>query len=109
MKFNTKTIHGNQQHDPSTGAVIPHLSDLDLCKAVGVHQGYEYSRGANPTRTARNAGEYRKRHARICFRFGLAATDSVMKLLNPGDEIIAMDDCTVDLIGCLPEFTPATD
>jgi len=96
MKFNTKTIHGGQQHDPSTGAVMPpvYLTSTFAQKSPGVHQGYEYSRAANPTRTAlENALASIENGVRgLAFSSGLAATDTVLKLLKPGDEVIAMDD-----------------
>lgn len=96
MKFNTKTIHGNQAHDPSTGAVMPPIYQTSTYaqSSPGVHKGYEYSRTANPTRTAvENAfasienGEFG-----LAFGSGLAAIDCVMKLLNPGDEVISTND-----------------
>lgn len=96
MKFNTKTIHGGQQHDPSTGAVMPPVYQTSTFaqKSPGVHQGYEYSRAANPTRTAlENALASVENGVRgLAFSSGLAATDTVLKLLKPGDEVIAMDD-----------------
>jgi cystathionine beta-lyase/cystathionine gamma-synthase len=96
MKFNTKTIHGNQAHDPSTGAVMPPIYQTSTYAQTspGVHKGYEYSRTANPTRTAvENAfasienGEFG-----LAFGSGLAAIDCVMKLLSPGDEVISTND-----------------
>lgn len=96
MKFNTKTIHGGQQVDPSTGAVMPpvyHTSTFAQ-ESPGKHGGYEYSRAANPTRTAlENALASIENGARgLAFSSGLAATDCVMRTLKPGDEVIAMDD-----------------
>ena len=96
MKFNTKTIHGKQQHDPSTGAVMPPIYQTSTYAQVspGDHKGYEYSRTANPTRTAlENAfasienGEFG-----LAFGSGLAAIDCVIKLLSPGDEVISTND-----------------
>jgi cystathionine beta-lyase/cystathionine gamma-synthase len=97
MKFNTKVIHGNQHHDPSTGAVMPpvYQTSTFVQKSPGVPLAeYEYSRAANPTRTAlENALASIENGTRgLAFASGLAATDSVMKLLKPGDEVIAMDD-----------------
>ena len=96
MKFNTKVIHGGQKHDPSTGAVMPpiyHTSTFAQ-SSPGVHTGFEYSRADNPTRTAlEHALESIENGARgLAFSSGLAAIDCVMRLLKPGDEVIAMDD-----------------
>ncbi|MCF6169238.1 cystathionine gamma-synthase [Lutibacter sp.] len=96
MKFNTKTIHGNQQHDPSTGAVMPPIYQTSTYAQTspGNHKGYEYSRTGNPTRTAlENAfasienGKYG-----LAFGSGLAAIDCILKLLNPGDEVVSTND-----------------
>lgn len=97
MKFNTKVIHGNQHHDPSTGAVMPPVYQTSTFVQTSPGQPlaeYEYSRAANPTRTAlENALASIENGTRgLAFASGLAATDSVMKLLKPGDEVIAMDD-----------------
>lgn len=96
MKFNTKTIHGGQQHDPSTGAVMPPIYQTSTYaqSSPGKHKGYEYSRAANPTRTAleNNFAAIENGTHGFAFSSGLAATDCVLKLLNPGDEIIAGDD-----------------
>ncbi|QEE48878.1 cystathionine gamma-synthase [Flavobacterium alkalisoli] len=96
MKFNTKTIHGGQHPDPSTGAVMPPVYQTSTFaqKSPGVHTGYEYSRAANPTRTAlEDALASIENGVRgLAFSSGLAATDCVMKLLKPGDQVIAMDD-----------------
>lgn len=96
MKFNTLTIHGKQQVDPSTGAVMPPVYNTSTFKqkSPGVHIGYEYSRADNPTRTAlEKALESIEGGARgLAFSSGLAAIDCVMRLLQPGDEVVAMDD-----------------
>lgn len=96
MKFNTKTIHGGQHHDPSTGAVMPPVYQTSTFaqSSPGVHTGYEYSRAANPTRTAlENALASIENGARgLAFSSGLAATDCVLRMLKSGDEVIAMDD-----------------
>ncbi len=96
MKFNTKTIHGGQQHDPAYGAVMtPIYQTSTYAQSIpGKHKGYEYSRTHNPTRNAlENAfaslenGKYG-----LAFGSGLAAIDAVMKLLKPGDEVISSND-----------------
>lgn len=96
MKFNTKTIHGGQQPDPSTGAVMPpvYQTSTFVQSSPGVHSGYEYSRAANPTRTAlENSLASIENGARgLAFSSGLAATDCVLRMLKAGDEVIAMDD-----------------
>lgn len=97
MKFNTKVIHGNQHHDPSTGAVMPPVYQtstfVQTSPGVPLNE-YEYSRAANPTRTALELAlaSIENGTRGLAFASGLAATDSVMKLLKPGDEVIAMDD-----------------
>jgi len=97
MKFNTKVIHGGQHHDPSTGAVMPpvYQTSTFLQTSPGVPVGeYEYSRAANPTRTAlENALASIENGTRgLAFSSGLAATDCVLRSFKAGDEIIAMDD-----------------
>ena len=96
MKFNTKTIHGGQEHDPSTGAVMPPIYQTSTYaqNSPGKHKGYEYSRAANPTRTALEnsfAAIENGTHG-FAFSSGLSAIDCVLKMLNPGDEVIAGDD-----------------
>jgi cystathionine beta-lyase len=96
MKFNTKTIHGNQQHDASTGAVMPPIYQTSTYAQTspGVHKGYEYSRTANPTRTALESAlaSIENGNYGLAFASGLAAIDCVMKLLKPGDEVISTND-----------------
>ncbi|WP_452601427.1 cystathionine gamma-synthase [Pontimicrobium sp. MEBiC06410] len=96
MKFNTKTIHGKQHHDPAYGAVMPPIYQTSTYaqSTPGGHKGFEYSRTHNPTRQAlENAfasienGEFG-----MAFGSGLAAIDAVMKLLKPGDEVISTND-----------------
>lgn len=96
MKFNTKTIHGGQHHDPSTGAVMPPIYQTSTYaqSSPGQHKGYEYSRAANPTRTALEnsfASIENGTHG-FAFSSGLSAIDCVLRTLNPGDEVIAGDD-----------------
>ncbi|PHR73630.1 MAG: cystathionine gamma-synthase [Lutibacter sp.] len=96
MKFNTKTIHGGQQHDPSTGAVMTPIFQTStyVQQSPGKHKGYEYSRGENPTRHALEkafASIENGSHG-LAFASGLAATDCVLRLFNSGDHIIAGDD-----------------
>ncbi|MBO0341883.1 MAG: cystathionine gamma-synthase [Bacteroidota bacterium] len=99
LKFNSKAIHGGQQPDAAYGAVMPPIYQTSTYAqpTPGGHKGYEYSRGANPTRTAlENAlASLENGHFGMAFGSGMAAIDAVMKLLNPGDEVI----CTSDLYG----------
>lgn len=98
MKFNTKTIHGGQHHDPATGAVMPpvYQTSTFVQNSPGqpVNPEYEYSRAANPTRTAlENALASLENGARgLAFSSGLAATDCLLRSFKAGDEVIAMDD-----------------
>ncbi len=96
MKFNTKVIHGNQSHEPSTGAVMVPIFQTStyVQQSPGKNKGYEYSRGENPTRTALEnafASIENAKHG-LAFGSGLAATDCVMRIFNPNDHIIAGDD-----------------
>ena len=98
MKFNTKVIHGGQHHDPSTGAVMPPVYQtstfVQTSPGKPLNPEYEYSRAANPTRTAlENALASIENGTRgLAFSSGLAATDCVLRGLKAGDEVIAMDD-----------------
>ena len=97
MKFNTKTIHGGQHHEPATGAVMPPVFQTSTYAQITPGQPvaeYEYSRAANPTRTAlENALASIENGARgLAFSSGLAATDCVLRSFKAGDEVIAMDD-----------------
>lgn len=96
MKFNTKTIHGGQKHEEATGSVMPPIFQTSTYaqSSPGVHKGYEYSRAANPTRTAleNNFAAIENGTHGFAFSSGLSAIDCVLKMLNPGDEVIAGDD-----------------
>lgn len=98
MKFNTKAIHGGQHHDPFTGAVMPPVYQTSTFAQTSpgnpIHPDYEYSRAANPTRSAlENALASIENGTRgLAFSSGLAATDCVLRSFKEGDEIIAMDD-----------------
>ena len=97
MKFNTKVIHGGQQHDTETGAVMTPVFQTSTYVQTTPGQpvgDYDYSRAGNPTRTAlENALASIENGARgLAFSSGLAATDCVFRFFKAGDEIIAMDD-----------------
>ena len=98
MKFNTKVIHGGQHHDPSTGAVMPPVYQtstfVQTSPGKPLNPDYEYSRAANPTRSALENGlaSIENGVRGLAFSSGLAATDCVLRSFKAGDEIIAMDD-----------------
>ncbi|MGC1203689.1 MAG: cystathionine gamma-synthase [Flavobacteriaceae bacterium] len=96
MKFNTKTIHGGQEHDKAYGAVMPPIYQTSTYAQTtpGGHKGYEYSRTHNPTRNAlENAfASIENGNYGLAFGSGLAAIDAVMKMLKPGDEVISTND-----------------
>ena len=96
LKFNSRTIHGGQHPDKAYGAVMPPIYQTSTYaqSTPGGHQGYEYSRSANPTRTALEnalASIENGTHG-LAFASGLSAMDAVIKLLNPGDEVISTND-----------------
>ena len=96
LHFNSKTIHGGQQPDKGYGAVMPpvYLTSTYAQNSPGDHQGYEYSRTHNPTRTALEASLASIENGKhgFCFGSGMAAIDAVVKLLSPGDEVISTND-----------------
>jgi cystathionine gamma-lyase len=96
MKFATKAIHAGQEPDPTTGAVMTPIYQTSTYwqKSPGDHQGYEYSRGTNPTRKALENCLAALENAQfgLAFSSGMGATDAVMKLLLPGDEVITGND-----------------
>jgi len=96
MKLGTKLIHAGVAPDPTTGAIMTPIYQTStyVQSAPGHHKGYEYARTQNPTRDALQdalAAIENGTHG-ICFGSGLAATDAVIKLLNPGDEVIVSSD-----------------
>ncbi|MEZ4796848.1 MAG: cystathionine gamma-synthase [Flavobacteriaceae bacterium] len=96
MKFNTKTIHGGQEHDKAYGAVMPPIYQTSTYaqSTPGGHKGYEYSRTHNPTRNAlENAfASIENGNFGLAFGSGLAAIDTIIKLLKPGDEVVSTND-----------------
>jgi len=96
LRFNSKTIHGGQHPDKAYGAVMPPIYQTSTYAQTtpGGHRGYEYSRSANPTRTAlENAlASIENGNYGLAFASGLAAIDAVLKLLKPGDEVLATND-----------------
>ncbi len=96
MKFATKAIHAGQEPDPTTGAVMTPIYQTSTFwqESPGKHKGYAYARGKNPTRTALEkclAALENANHG-LCFSSGMGATDAVVKLLLPGDEVITGND-----------------
>jgi len=96
MKFNTKTIHGGQEHDKAYGSVMPPIYQTSTYaqSTPGGHKGYEYSRTHNPTRNAleKSFASIENGNHGLAFGTGLAAIDAVIKLLKPGDEVISTND-----------------
>lgn len=96
MKLNTKIIHAGAEPDPSTGAIMTPIFQTStyVQSAPNEHKGYDYSRAGNPTRAALEkafAALENGKHA-LAFSSGVAATDAVIKLLKPGDEVITATD-----------------
>lgn len=96
MKFGTKAIHAGIHPDEATGAIMTPIYQTStyVQPAVGEHKGYEYSRTSNPTRHAleKNIAAIENGMFGACFGSGLAAIDCVIKMLNPGDEVISTND-----------------
>ncbi|MFP6778846.1 MAG: PLP-dependent aspartate aminotransferase family protein [Alphaproteobacteria bacterium] len=95
-KFATRTIHAGQSPDPTTGAIMTpiYASSTFVQDSPGVHKGYEYARTGNPTRKAYEMcmADLEGGKSAFAFASGLAAADTVLSLLDSGDEILAMDD-----------------
>jgi len=96
MKFNTKVIHAGVHADSATGAIMTPIYQTStyIQDEIGVHKGFEYSRTGNPTRAAleSNLAAIESGKYGACFGSGLAAIDCVVKMLNPGDEVISTND-----------------
>jgi cystathionine gamma-lyase len=96
LEFATRVIHGGQEPDPRTGAVMPpiYATSTYVQSSPGKHKGYEYSRTANPTRDALQAAVANLEGGAAGFGFasGMAATATVLELLDSGSHIVAMHD-----------------
>ena len=96
MKFNTKTIHAGQEPERTSGAVMPPIFQTSTYaqKAPNDHQGYDYARVGNPTRTAleKLIAGLENADQGICFSSGVAAIDAIIRMLKPGDHVVASDD-----------------
>src|SRR6478609_7559761 len=96
MKTGTKFIHAGVEPDPSTGAIMTPIYQTSTYVQEGPaqHKGYEYARSQNPTRTALENAYAAIENGKfgLAFSSGVAATDAVIKLLQPGDEVIAASD-----------------
>jgi cystathionine beta-lyase/cystathionine gamma-synthase len=96
MKFGTKAIHAGISPDPSTGAIMTPIFQTStyVQEGIGKHKGYEYSRTKNPTRNAleQNIAALENGNFGLCFASGMAATDAVLRMLRPGDEVITCND-----------------
>ena len=96
MKFNTKVIHAGIEPDPSTGAIMTPIFQTStyVQSAPGEHKGYAYARSQNPTRTVlqNNLAALENGKYGICYASGIAATDAIMKMLKPDDEVLSTND-----------------
>lgn len=96
MKTATKYIHAGAEPDPSTGAIMTPIYQTStyVQEAPGVNKGFEYARSQNPTRKALEEAYAQIENGKfgLAFGSGVAATDAVIKLLSPGDEVIAAND-----------------
>ena len=96
MKFGTKAVHAGVVPDASTGAIMTPIYQTStyVQESPAKHKGYAYARGANPTRNALQASLAALENGKfaLCFSSGMGATDAVIKLLNPGDEVITSND-----------------
>jgi cystathionine gamma-lyase/cystathionine beta-lyase len=95
-KFGTRAIHAGADPDPSTGAIMTPIFQTStyVQESPGTNKGYGYARGKNPTREAlqKNIAALEGGKHCVCFSSGMGATDAVMRMLRPGDEVITGDD-----------------
>ncbi len=96
MEFETRAIHAGQEPDPTTGAVTTPIYQTStfVHDGVGVHKGYDYSRAANPTRTALQVclASLESAEHGVAFASGMAAVTTVMHLVNPGERVVSVND-----------------
>lgn len=96
MKFGTKAVHAGVAPDPITGAIMTPIFQTStyVQEEPAKHKGYAYARGANPTRNSlqKSLAALENGKFALCFSSGMGATDAVIKLLNPGDEVITSND-----------------
>ena len=94
--FATRTIHAGQAPDPSTGAIMPpiYATSTYVQSSPGKHQGFEYSRTQNPTRMAyeRSLADLESGSSGFAFASGMAATATILELIDSGSHVVAMDD-----------------
>lgn len=96
MKFGTKALHAGIEPDPSTGAIMTPIFQTStyVQDEPGVHKGYSYARAHNPTRTALENNLASLENAKFgrCFSSGMSATETIIKTLRPGDEVVSTGD-----------------
>ncbi|MEM6288430.1 MAG: aminotransferase class I/II-fold pyridoxal phosphate-dependent enzyme, partial [Bacteroidota bacterium] len=96
LGFGTRAVHAGQRPDPSTGAIMTPIYQTStyVQEAPDVHQGYDYARVGNPTRTALegNLASLEEAEHGIAFASGVAAIDAVLRRLRPGDHVVAGND-----------------
>ena len=96
MKFGTKALHAGIEPDPSTGAIMTPIFQTStyVQDGPGIHKGYEYARTQNPTRSVLEKNIAALENAKFgrCFASGMSATETVIKMLRPGDEVISTGD-----------------
>src|SRR5688572_13989251 len=123
MKFATKALHAGIEPDPTTGAIMTPIYQTStyVQEAPGKHKGYAYARGQNPTRDVlqKNLAALENANHALCFSSGMGATDAIIKLLNPGDEVLCTDDLyggtfrlftrVLEKFGFVFKYIPMTD